>query len=64
MFPLAILAGSNFFNDIFSIARIVELFERAAANPLTTALVGGAIWFRIMFVSYKVSVSIFQKREF
>ena len=62
--PLAIMAGSNFFNDAFSLDKIVGLFEWFTVNPLTTALVGGAIWLGIMFVSYKVSVSLYQKRDF
>ena len=62
--PLAIMAGSNYFGDAFPLARIVGLLEWFSANLITTALLVGAIWFVLMFVSYKVSVSFYQKREF
>jgi len=62
--PLAIMTGSNFFNNAFSLDKIVGLFEWFTVNPLTTALVVGAIWLGIMLLSYKVSVSLYQKRDF
>jgi hypothetical protein len=62
--PLAILAGSKLFSDAFSFEKLTGLFERFAAAPLTTALIGGVIWLAIMFASYKMSVSVYKKREF
>ena len=62
--PLAIMAGSRFFNDLFSLDQIAGLFASAAANPLTAVLLCLAIWVGIIATSYRVSVALYQKREF
>ena len=62
--PLAIMAGSRFFNDLFSLDLIAGLFASAAANPLTAVLLCLAIWVGIIATSYRVSVALYQKREF
>ena len=62
--PLAVMVGSSFFDGVFSLDQIVRLFAIIAANPLTAVLLCLAIWFGIIAVSYRVSVALYQKREF
>ena len=62
--PLAVMVGSNFFDGVFSLDQIAGLFASIAANPLTAVLLYLAIWFGIMAASYRVSVALYQKREF
>jgi len=64
VFPLAIMAGSHLFNDLFSAESIIGLFTWFLSNLTATVLSGVAIWLAIMFASYKVAVSFYQKREF
>ena len=67
VFPLVFVVFSNFFSasiGFFSLRWIADMLEWFAANPPATALIVGAVWFGIMFVSYKASVSVYQKRDF
>lgn len=62
--PLAILAGSSLFKNIFSVEQITGLIEWLSENLLATALLGGIIWLVIMVTSYMISLSFYQKRDF
>ena len=65
--PLAVLMGSNFLNEEYPLAQItivLKWFEWFALNPLAAVLLCVAIWLALMFVSYRISVSFYQKREF
>jgi len=62
--PLMVVVFSSFFGDIFSLERISGLLDWFAANHLATALTGAVIWFGIMAISYRVSLSLYEKRDF
>ena len=62
--PSAILIGSNLISDVFSFELIVSLFKWFAANFTATVCLGIVVWLGIMFVSYKISLSLYKKREF
>lgn len=62
--PLAILAFSNLLKDTFSLKQITDFLEWFANNPLITVLLIKILWLAIMFVSYRISLSYYNKREF
>ena len=62
--PAAVFIGTTFFSSLFTLDRIVGLFELVAANPLTAALLAGVMWFGIMVISYRISLLFYQKRDF
>ena len=64
VFPLAIMAGSHLFNDLFSLDAIAGLFVWLSSHLAATVLTGVVVWLAIMLVSYKVAVLLYQKREF
>ncbi|MCL2060254.1 MAG: ABC-2 transporter permease [Oscillospiraceae bacterium] len=64
VFPLVVFVGSSFLDDNLAYETIMGWMEWMSVNPLTAALAGGAIWLAIILVSYKASVSFYQKREF
>lgn len=62
--PVAVFVGSNFFTGIFSLEQIEAYFGWLATNIPIVALVIGVIWFALITISYKASVSFYRKREF
>jgi len=62
--PLAILAASNRLNNIFSADLLIGIFKWFSLNLPAMVLFGIVIWLVIMAISYKISVSFYQKRDF
>ncbi|MCL2137338.1 MAG: ABC-2 transporter permease [Coriobacteriia bacterium] len=60
----AILLASNFINDALFLDKTVGLINWLAANFMATLVLGVVFWLIIMFVSYKVSVLLYRKRDF
>ena len=64
IFPLAVMAGIIIMLNSFSFEEIESMFEWLAANTLVVAVVAAVIWLVVMSASYKVSLSIYRKRDF
>ena len=62
--PLMTLIFPNIFMNVFSAELTTTLVDWLAANLLVTILSAGMIWFAIMAISYKISLSFYRKRDF
>jgi hypothetical protein len=69
--PLAIILFSTILKNVTSpeqandlLERLTDLFDWFAGNPVIAVTVIAVIWLAIMALSYKISISGYNKREF
>ena len=62
-FPLVVLGFTTLLKNI-GIAPPTFILEWFGANPAIAFLLGAAVWFAIMVVSYKLSLAFYRKRDF
>jgi len=62
--PLAVFAASNLFADFISIQQLEAAFDWFAAHVLLMALAGVVMWIGIQALSYRISLSFYEKRDF
>jgi ABC-2 type transport system ATP-binding protein len=62
--PLVILVFANFLSDAFAVDVIPGVLAWLAAHVFTAVLLAAALWLVIMAVSYTLSLSLYNKRDF
>jgi hypothetical protein len=62
--PLLVVAFSNFVRELLPDAFVSSLLTWLSSNAYLAAFVGVAIWFAILFLSYRLSLRFYKKRDF
>lgn len=62
--PLAVLIFTNLLKDTITIEQVAHILEWFTTNPQIAALFGAIIWLGLMAISYQISLSYYNKRDF
>ena len=62
--PLLVVAFSNFVRELLPDAFVSSILTWLSTNSLLAAFIGVVIWLAILFLSYRLSLRFYKKRDF